>query len=155
MRVKPVPDGYHSLTPYLGIEHAAQAIEFYKKAFGAIEVMRLEGPNGTIGHAELRFGDSPLMLATPCDQQSLASPASERGSSVALHFYVDDVDQQFATAVAAGARVISPLQDQFYGDRSCTLGDPFGHIWFLATRIENLTEDEIRHRAAALFNPGQ
>ncbi|CRM19514.1 glyoxalase [Pseudomonas brenneri] len=150
MSVKPIPEGYHSITPYLGIDKAAEAIEFYKKAFGAIQIMRLDMPDGKVGHAELRIGDSPIMLASPCDEMAFGSPGSHP-TSVGLHLYVTDVDAQYKQAIAAGATVISEPKDQFYGDRSGTLKDPFGHVWFLATHIEELTEEQIRQRAKDLF----
>ncbi|NVZ69933.1 VOC family protein [Pseudomonas costantinii] len=153
MSVKPIPEGYHSITPYLGIDKAPEAIEFYKKAFDAIEVMRMQMPDGKIGHAELRIGDSALMMASPCGQMEFGSPGKEP-RSVCLHLYVVDVDKQFKQAVGAGATVLSEPKDQFYGDRSCTLKDPFGHMWFLATRKENLTEAQIRQRADELFKQG-
>ncbi|MCX7079779.1 MAG: VOC family protein [Pseudomonas sp.] len=153
MSVKPIPEGYHSITPYLGIKKAAEAIEFYKKAFGATEVMRLVAPNGDIGHAELRIGDSAIMLATPCEAASLSSP-EQTGISVGLHLYVNDVDKQYAQAIAAGGVVVSEVKDQFYGDRSGTLKDPYGHLWFLATRKENLSQEEIGKRAAEMFKQG-
>ncbi|KFX69601.1 glyoxalase [Pseudomonas taeanensis MS-3] len=151
MSVNAIPDGFHSITPYLGIQHAAEAIEFYKRAFGAIELFRLLAPNGDIGHAEIRIGDSSIMLGDPCDRGPLCSSQSQPGASVGLHLYVADVDGQFAQAVEAGAKVISPVQDQFYGDRTGTLEDPFGHVWFIATHKEDLSVEEIRRRAAALF----
>lgn len=151
MSVKAIPEGFHSLTPYLGLKDAAKAIDFYKQAFGATEIMRLSMPNGDIGHAELRIGDSPLMLGTPCDEGPLSNP--EHRSPVGLHLYVSDVDKQFELATAAGATVISEVKDQFYGDRTCTLRDPFGHVWFLATHIEDVSQDEIERRAAAMFKP--
>ncbi|OLF52317.1 VOC family protein [Pseudomonas chlororaphis] len=152
MSVKPIPEGYPGITPYLGIAQAAQAIEFYKKAFGAIQTMRLEMPDGSVGHAELRIGDSPIMLGTPCDQGPLSNP--DKSPSVGLHLYVEDVDKQFAQAIAAGAQVVSEVKDQFYGDRSGTLKDPFGHLWFVATRKEDLSEEQIRQRAMEMFQQG-
>lgn len=151
MSVKPIPEGFHSMTPYLGIQGATEAIEFYKRAFGAVESFRLEGPGGTIGHAELRIGDSPIMLADACPEAQIHSPAAIGGSSVGLHLYVDDVDTVFARAVAAGGQVLRPVQDQFYGDRTGAIQDPFGHVWFIATHREDLTHDEIRQRAVAMF----
>jgi len=145
MSVKPIPEGYHSITPYLGIQKAAQAIDFYKKAFGAIEVMRLAMPDGSIGHAELRIGDCPIMLGTPCDQGPLSNP--DNSPSVGLHLYVTDVDKSYKQAIEAGATVISEVKDQFYGDRSGTLKDPYGHLWFLATRKEDLTQEQIEQRS--------
>ncbi len=151
MTAKPIPEGYHSVTPYLGIDGAAAAIEFYKQAFGAIELFRLVAPGGEIGHAEIRIGNSPIMLADGCAEGPFRSPRALGGSSIGLHVYVDDVDALFARAVAAGAKVVRPLQDQFYGDRTGTLEDPYGHVWFLATHKEDLTPEEIDRRAQALY----
>ena len=152
MNVKAIPDGYHSLTPYMGIDKAGEAIAFYKKAFGATQVMRLDMPDGRVGHAELRIGDSSLMLGTPCDQMALCNP--DEHTSIGLHLYVEDVDAQFQRAVDAGATVVSEPKDQFYGDRSASVKDPFGHLWFLATHEEDLTEEQIRQRAMELFKQG-
>lgn len=152
MNVKAIPDGYHILTPYMGIDKAGEAIEFYKKAFGATQVMRLDMPDGRVGHAELRIGDSSLMLGTPCDQMALRNP--DEHTSIGLHLYVEDVDAQFQRAVDAGATVVSEPKDQFYGDRSASVKDPFGHLWFLATHKEDLTEEQIRQRAMELFKQG-
>lgn len=149
MSVKSIPEGYHSITPYLGIEKASEAIEFYKKAFNATEVMRLEMPGGRIGHAELRIGDSTIMLASPCAEMHLGNPGES--ASVALHLYVSDVDAQFQQAVDAGGTAVSKPEDRFYGDRSGTVKDPFGHLWFLATHKEDLTEAQIRQRAMEMF----
>lgn len=151
MTVKAKPDGYHSVTPYLSIRRAAQAIEFYKRAFNATETFRLVAPGGEIGHAEIKIGDSPIMLADPCEEGSFRHPQSLGGSSVGLHVYVDDVDALFAQALKAGAKSVRAVQDQFYGDRTGTLEDPFGHLWFLATHKEELTPEEINRRAEALF----
>ncbi len=151
MTVNPIPDGYHTVTPYLSIKGAAAAIEFYKQAFNAIELSRLPMPNGEIGHAEIKIGESPIMLADPCEDFAFRNPISLGGSSVGLHVYVADVDALFAQAIAAGAKAIKPVQDQFYGDRTGTLEDPFGHVWFLATHKEDLTPEEINKRAEALF----
>src|SRR5690606_10764311 len=118
MAVKPIPEGQHSITPYLGIQGAAKAIEFYKQAFDAVEMFRLDGPDGRIGHAELKIGDSSLMLADPCDMEDgLAASQSVSGTAIGLHLYVEDCDKVYAQAVAAGATAVRPLQDQFYGDR--------------------------------------
>ncbi|WP_027158891.1 VOC family protein [Methylobacter luteus] len=152
MTVRPIPDGYHNITPYLCIKGATEAIEFYKRAFDAAEVFRLVTPGGEIGHAEIRIGDSSLMLSDACDQSPLRNPQSQGGSSIGLYLYVADVDAQFAKAVGAGAKVISPLLDQFYGDRTGTLEDPFGHIWYLASHIEDLSHEEISRRAETLFS---
>lgn len=152
MATRPIPEGQHSITPYLGIKDAASAIEFYKTAFGAIEMFRLEGPDGRIGHAELKIGDSSLMLAEPCDQSGgLTASQSLPGAAIGLHLYVEDVDARFAQALQAGATEVSAVKDQFYGDRSGTLKDPFGNLWFVATHVEDLTVEEIRARAAKLF----
>ncbi|WP_347901214.1 VOC family protein [Pseudomonas purpurea] len=152
MSVKPIPEGYHSITPYLGIQKAAEAIEFYKKAFGATETMRLAMPDGSIGHAELRIGDCAIMLGTPCDQGPLSNP--DKSPAVGLHLYVKDVDAQYAQAIKAGASVVSEPKDQFYGDRSGTLKDPYGHVWFLASRKEDLTQEQIEKRAREMTHEG-
>ena len=154
MAVKPIPDSHHSITPYLSIKGAAKALEFYKQAFGATELLRMAMPDGGIGHAEIKIGDSIIMLADPCDQSGFHSPQSLGGSSVALHVYVENVDSQFAQAISAGAKVIKPVEDQFYGDRTGSLEDPFGHVWFLATHKEDLTPEEIGQRAEAFFKQG-
>ena len=151
MSVKPIPDGFQCITPYLGIAKAAEAIEFYKKAFGAIEVMRLSMPDGTVGHAELRIGGFPIMLGTPCDQGPLRNP--DASPSVGLHLYVADVDKSYLQAINAGGTVVSEVKDQFYGDRSGTLKDPYGHLWFLATHKEELTQAQIEARAKDMLKP--
>jgi len=149
-----IPDGYHSVTPYLSINNAADAIEFYKRAFSATELFRLVAPSGEIGHAEIKIGNSAIMLADPCETGVFRSPQSLGGSSVGLHVYVEDVDALFAQAVEEGATVVKPVQDQFYGDRNGTLEDPFGHVWFLASHKEDLTPEEINKRAEAFFKQG-
>jgi PhnB protein len=154
MTIKPIPDGYHSVTPYLSIKDAAKAIEFYKRAFGANELFRLVAPSGEIGHAEIKIGDSQIMLADPCEEGTFRNPQTLGGTSVGLHVYVEDVDTLFAQAVDAGAKTVRPVQDQFYGDRTGTLEDPFGHVWFLATHKEEITPEEINKRAAALYKQG-
>jgi len=145
--VKPIPEGYHSLTPYLIIKDAAAAMEYYKKAFGAVELFRMEH-EGKIGHAEMRIGDSPLMLADESDQYK--GPKSLGGTPVSLLIYVDDVDTIYPQALAAGGTEHKPLQDQFYGDRSGTLIDPFGHVWTVATHKEDVTPEEMDKRMAAM-----
>ena len=147
--VKPIPDGYHSLTPYLIIDGAAQAMEYYKNAFGAVELFRMEH-EGKIGHAEMRIGDSPLMLADEMPQYK--GPKALGGTPVSLMIYVEDVDKVYPQAIAAGGTEIKPLQDQFYGDRSGTLSDPFGHIWTIATHKEDVTSEEIEKRVAAMHH---
>ena len=148
--VKAIPDGYHSLTPYLFIRGAAEAIEFYKKAFNAVELLRMPGPGGRIGHAEIKIGDSAIMLADENAQMNARSPQSVGGCPFLLHLYVESVDALFAQAVAAGAKVTKPIQNQFYGDRSGGLEDPFGFSWYLATHIEDVSPEEIKRRVAAL-----
>ena len=151
MIVKPIPDGYHTLTPYLMIDGAAEAIEFYKHAFDAMELFRMDAPGGKIGHAEIQIGDSRVMMADDCGEESpFRNPRSPGNSTVGLLLYVKDVDTSFKQAIEAGARVIKPLEDQFYGDRTGGLEDPFGHIWFLSTHKEDLSLDEIRQRAEKL-----
>jgi PhnB protein len=147
--VKPVPDGYHTVTPYLILNAAGDAIAFYKKALGAEEVMRIGGPGGKIGHAEIRIGDSRLMLADEHPELQALSPETIGGSPVSIHLYVEDVDTAVERAVAAGAKLIRPVADQFYGDRVGGIEDPFGYRWFIATRKEDLTIDEIYRRASA------
>ncbi|NBA96710.1 VOC family protein [Pseudomonas sp. R5(2019)] len=153
MTVKPIPEGQHSITAYLGVTSAGDAIEFYKKAFNATEMFRLDMPDGRVGHAELRIGDSSLMLGDPCDQGPLHSSQSQQ-PSIGLHLYVADVDAQFAQALKAGATQVSEVKDQFYGDRSGTLKDPFGNLWFVATHKEDLSPEQIRQRAAEMFGAG-
>lgn len=152
MASHPIPDGHHGITAYLSIRDAHNAIEFYRRAFGAEEMFRLETPDGKIGHAELSFGDSSLMLAEPCDQAALGSSQAQEKPAIGLHLYVEDVDAQFERALQAGATTVMPVQDQFYGDRSGTLKDPYGNLWFIATHIEDLTVEEIRARAAKIFS---
>jgi PhnB protein len=147
--VKPIPDGYHTVTPYLIVKDAAGALEFYKKAFGAKELMRLAGPGGKIGHAEVKVGDSPIMLADEHPEVGARSPQSFGGSPVSIVLYVEDVDALTGRAVAAGAKVLRPLKDQFYGDRSATLEDPFGHVWTIATHKEDVSPEEINRRFEA------
>jgi PhnB protein len=147
-KVKPIPDGYHSVTPYLIVKGGAAAIEFYKKAFGATEVMRLPGPDGKVGHAEIRIGDSVVMLADEHLEMGAKSPQTIGGSPVSILLYVEDVDAVVRKAVAAGAKIQRPVEDKFYGDRMGTLDDPFGHIWHVATHTENVTPEEMKKRAA-------
>jgi len=157
MAIQPIPDGYHTATPYLIVKGAGPAIEFYKRAFGASEVMRMDGPNGRIGHAEIRIGNSPIMLADEYPEMGFRSPQSlsEAGANmkppVSILLYVEDVDARFKKAIAAGAKELKPLQDQFYGDRSGTLQDPFGHVWTIATHKEDVSPDEMKKRAEAFL----
>lgn len=147
--VKPIPDGYHSVTPYLIVSGASDAIAFYKKALGAGEVMRMDDPTGKIHHAEISIGGSRIMLADEHPEIQALSPKTIGGSPVSIHVYVEDVDAMVERAVAAGAKLIRPTADQFYGDRVGGIEDPFGYRWFIATHKEDLTMDEIRRRAAA------
>jgi PhnB protein len=147
-KVQPIPAGYHAVTPYLSIRGAAQAIEFYKKAFGAAEVMRMPGPEGKLGHAEIRIGDSRIMLSDEYPQMAFMGPQTRGGSTVHIHLYVRDVDATTERAVAAGAKLIRPIEDKFYGDRTGSIEDPFGHVWHLATHKEDLSRAEMRRRAA-------
>ena len=151
MSVKPIPDGYHTATPYLIVTGAASALEFYKQAFGAVELFRMAAPDGRIGHAEMQIGDSRIMLADEFPDMGFRSPQSLGGTPVGLMLYVEDVDARFSRAVAAGAKVVRPVKDQFYGDRSGTLTDPFGHSWTLATHIEDLTMAEVQKRSESQF----
>ncbi len=144
---KPIPEGYHTITPYLCFKNAAKAIDFYKRAFGAREIMRSEAPGGRIAHAELKIGDSFLMLSDEFPGASTKAPESLGGSASALWLYVEDVDGIFNQAVQAGARVVMPVSDQFWGDRWGQLADPFGHVWSLATHTEDVAPDEMMRRA--------
>ena len=155
MAVQPIPAGYHSITPYLIVKGAARALEFYKKAFGATELMRLDGPGGKIGHAEIKIGDSPIMLADEHPEIGVLSPQSLGGSSMCMLLYVPDVDRAAAQAVAAGAKELRPVKDQFYGDRSGTFADPFGHVWTIATHKEDVPMEEMRRRMEALAKQKQ
>ena len=148
MAVKPIPEGYHSVTPYLVVRDAARAIDFYTQAFGATELFRMEAPDNTIGHAEIKIGDSPVMLADENPARGAKSPESFGGSPVHLMIYVEDVDTVFTRSLAAGAKETQPLKDQFYGDRSGTLTDPFGHSWTLATHVEDVAPEEMQRRMA-------
>lgn len=151
--VKPIPEGYHSLTPYLIIDGAAKALEYYTKAFGATELFRMEH-EGKIGHAEMKIGDSPFMLADENAQMGFKGPKALGGTPVSLMIYVDDVDTTFKQAVEAGGVEMKPLQDQFYGDRSGTLTDPFGHVWTVATHKEDVSPEEMDKRLKAMAAGG-
>jgi PhnB protein len=148
MPVKPIPDGYHSVTPYLIVKGASRAIDFYKKAFGAKEIMRFPGPNNTVMHAEIQIGDSRVMLAD--EGRDYKAPQADSGSPVSLMIYVPDVDKVFGQAVSAGAKSTRAVEDQFYGDRLGTLVDPFGHVWSISTHKEDVSEQEMQRRMAAL-----
>ena len=149
MSVKPIPDGYHSITPYLIVDGGAAALDFYAKAFGAKEIMRFEHA-GKISHAEIQIGDSRMMLGDEHPEMGALSPKTVGGVCSGLMLYVEDCDAMFHQAVAAGATVERPLADQFYGDRSGTLVDPFGHKWTISTHKEDVTDEEIAKRMAAM-----
>ena len=147
MAVKAIPEGYHSVTPYLIINGAADAIEFYKQAFGATELFRFPAPDGKIGHAEIKIGDSPIMLADEFAEMGYKGPQALGGSPVSLMIYLEDVDTVFNRAVEAGASVKEAVQDKFYGDRTGTLTDPFGHVWHVSTHKEDVSMEEMEARA--------
>lgn len=149
-RAKPIPEGYHAATPYLTVADSARAIEFYTKAFGAAEVMRIPGPSGKIAHAEIRIGDSRIMISDEFPNMGAHSPQSIGGSPVAIYLYLDDVDATAKRAVAAGATMLTPVEDKFYGDRAGSLKDPFGHRWHIATHKEDVPIQELRKRAEAM-----
>jgi len=148
--VKAIPDGYHSVTPYLIIDGAGTAIDFYKKAFGATEMFRMAQPDGRIGHAEIRIGDSQIMLADEYPEMDYLGPAKRGGSSVSLLVYVNDVDATFKQAIDAGAKEQRPVENKFYGDRMGTLEDPFGHVWHIGTHVEDVSAAEMEKRQAAM-----
>ena len=145
-KVKAKPDGYHTATPYLIVNNAAAAIDFYKRAFGATELMRMDMPGGRVGHAEIRIGDSPIMLADEFPEMNARGPHAIGGTPVSIMLYVDDVDAVVKQAETAGAKVTRPVEDQFYGDRTGGLEDPFGHQWHIATHKEDVSEDEMARR---------
>jgi PhnB protein len=148
--VQAIPAGYHNITPYLMVRNAAAAIDFYKKAFNAIELMRFPGPGGKIMHAEVKIGDSPVMLADEMPEEGHVGPQTLGGVGVSMMLYVEDVDTRFAQAIAAGATIKRPVEDQFYGDRTGTLVDPFGHVWSIGTHKEDVSMDELQQRMAKL-----
>ncbi len=146
--VKPIPDGYPQVTPYLCIDGAGAAIEFYRDVLGATERMRMPGPDDTIGHAEVQIGDSVIMLSDEQPDMGMRGPKTLGGTPVTLSVYVDDVDAAFDRAVSAGATPLRPVEDQFYGDRTGQFEDPFGHQWSVASHIEDVPPDEMARRAA-------
>lgn len=148
MSVKAIPEGYTTVTPYLIVKGASDALAFYAKAFDAQELFRMPGPDGRVGHAEIQIGDSRLMLADEFPEMGAKSPTTIGGSAVGLCLYVEDVDALFARALAAGAKELRPVKDQFYGDRSGTLLDPFGHQWTIATHKEDVPPEEMQRRMA-------
>jgi PhnB protein len=149
MAVKKVPDGHSRVSPYLIVAGAERALEFYKQAFGAVELFRHGAPDGKIGHAEIRIGDTVIMLADEFPGHDAYAPTKFGGSPVSLHLYTEDVDAVAAKAIAAGAKVKRPVADQFYGDRLGTFQDPFGHTWHVYTHIEDVSPDELDRRAKA------
>ena len=149
--VKPIPEGHRTVAPYLAIKNAAGALEFYKKAFGAVETYKLIIPDGRVGHAEIRLGDSLIMLSDEFPEFGGKAPEALGGSPVSIHLYVDDVDAFFKRALAVGAHELKPIANQFYGDRSGQLQDPFGHLWWVATHREDVEPDEMQKRVRALF----
>jgi PhnB protein len=147
MAVKPIPDGYNAVTPYLAVDDAAEAIQYYKKAFGAKERARMDAPGGKIGHAELQIGDSIVMLSDPFPQASTKPPKELGGTSASVFMYVEDVDAVVKQAVEAGATITMEVADQFWGDRFGTITDPFGHLWSIATHVEDVPPEEMAERA--------
>ena len=149
MAVQPIPEGYNTVSPYLAVDDAAKAIEYYKQAFGAKETVRMNGPDGRIGHAELKIGDSHVMLSDPFPQSTTTPPKELGGTSGSIFMYVEDVDAVVQKAVDAGATVTMEVEDQFWGDRFGSITDPFGHSWSIATHVEDLTPEEIEERGRA------
>ncbi len=152
---KPIPEGYHSATPYLIVKGAAEAIEFYKRAFDAVELQRMADRQGVVAHAEIKIGDSVIMLADENPNLGYRGPRSLGGSSVSILLYVADVDATFARAVQAGAKAHRPVANQFYGDRSGTLEDPFGHFWTISTHVEDVAPEEMQRRVEAAFKAAE
>jgi len=149
-KVKPIPDGYTGAVPYICVNDGQAALEFYKKAFGAIETQRFAAPGGKIGHAEFKIGAAVIMLADEFPELGFRSPLTLGGSPVALHIYVEDVDAFAARAVSGGAKLIREASDKFYGDRNCNIEDPYGHIWYVSTHTEDISSEEMQKRAAAM-----
>jgi PhnB protein len=143
-QVRPIPEGYRSITPYLICDGAAQAIEYYKKAFGAVETVRMAGPNGKVMHAEIKIGDSFIMLADENPEMGARSPKSYGGSPIAVLLYVENVDAVVGQAVSVGGKITRPLKDEFYGDRTATVVDPFGHTWYIHTHVKDVTPEEMK-----------
>lgn len=149
-KVRAIPKGYSSVTPYLAIQGAAQAIDFYKKVFGALELMRMPGPQGKLGHVEIKVGDSRIMLADESEQMNFRSPKAHGGTPVHIMVYVKDVDATVAKAIASGARMMREVQDMFYGDRTGSFEDPFGHFWHIATHVRDVSMKEMQRAAEAM-----
>jgi PhnB protein len=148
--VKPIPDGYHTATPYLIVDGAAKALDYYKNAFGAHEMFRMPGPNNKIMHAEIKIGDSVIMLADEFPQMGHRGPLALGGSPVSIMLYVNDVDVTFKKAISSGGKELRPVENQFYGDRSGMLTDPFGHVWNVATHVEDVSPEEMKKRTEAM-----
>ena len=151
-KVKYIPDGFHAITPYLTVKNATEAIDFYRRAFGARERVRMASPDGKVAHAEVQVADSIIMLGEECPEHGSVSPQTLDGSPVGLALYVEDVDDVFQRAVSAGASVKEPVGDKFWGDRSGSLTDPFGHNWMLLTHIEDVPPEEMKKRMAQAFS---
>ena len=149
MATKPIPDGYHTVSPYLAVGDAASAIDYYTRAFGAKEVVRMDAPGGTIGHAELMIGDSRIMLSDPFPQSSTRPPKDLGGTSMSVFLYVEDADALVKQAADAGATITMEVEDQFWGDRFGVITDPFGHVWSIATHVEDVPPEEMAERAKA------
>jgi PhnB protein len=147
MAIKPIPEGYHTLTTYLAVDDASEAIDWYKQAFGAKERLRMDGPEGTIGHAELEIGDSLIMLADPFPQSQTRPPKELGGTTAGVFMYVEDVDAVVQKAVKAGATTTMEVADQFWGDRFGSIKDPFGHSWSIATHVEDVSPEEMADRS--------
>ncbi|HUA33328.1 MAG TPA: VOC family protein [Candidatus Binataceae bacterium] len=148
-KVKPIPEGPRAVTPYLTVKGAAEALEYYKQALGAVETVRLVGPDGRVGHAEIEINGTPIMLSEEYPEMEVVSPATLGGSPVGLHLLVENSDAVFDRAVKLGATAMNPVKDQFYGERSGKLKDPFGHVWYISTRIEEVSNEEMVRRAEA------
>lgn len=153
-KVKAIPEGYEGATPYLIVKGAANALEFYKKAFGATEIMHMPGPGGTVGHAEIKIGKAIIMLADEFPEMNHRSPHSLGGTPVSMLVYVQDVDAFVQQAVAAGAKTLTPVETKFYGDRSGSLEDPFGHHWHFSTHVEDVPPEQMAKRAQAFMQDG-
>ena len=147
MALKAIPDGYHSVTPYLIVKGAAEALTFYSRALGAQELSRMPMPDGRIGHAEMKIGDSPIMLADEMPEMGYRSPQTLGGASVSIMVYLENVDEVYKRCLSHGGKELQPLRNQFYGDRSGTFVDPFGHVWTIATHVEDVPPDELERRA--------
>ena len=148
MATKPIPEGYHTATPYMMCKGASGAIEFYKKAFGAVEIMRMAGPDGVIGHAEIKIGDSHIMVADEHPDMGFYGPEHYGGSPISILLYVENADETVNTAVKAGAKITRPLKDEFYGDRAGVIVDPFGHQWYIHTHIKEVSMEEMKKAMA-------